>query len=206
VNKEKEVTKDASKVTGKKVSENKPSSESRKVSFGEKYRNRSKETVIVIGDSHVRGVGRCLERNSNMYTSKPYPGIRIEQVGDRLKQMGDKPDSQVVVVVGTNNLKSDGSVVMLDEYEDLIKTAQGLRYKKLSFASIPERKDVGDFHNSRRLGVNDGLKKMCAEKGVGFIEISNVRQHLGHDDLHLNYVGQDKVAYEIFTHCKQYSN
>jgi len=186
------------------VSGNIPASGSscdRKVSFSDKCKNRSKETVIVVGDSLVRGVGSCLEKDSNLFTSKSFPGMRLEHMDNQLKQIGEKPDSHVVLMIGTNNLKGEGSETILEKYEELIDAVKVLKYRKLSFVSIPERRDISDFQNSRRLGVNRRLEAMCAIKNVGFVDVSNVEELLGKDGLHLNFRGQDSVARDIFRHC-----
>ena len=68
--------------------------------------------------------------------------------------------------------------------------------------SIPERADISEFHNSRRLAVNKRLMQVCRANGVEFASISDVRNHLSSDRLHLNKKGQDVVARDIFNHCK----
>ena len=176
------------------------------VSFSEEFKNRSKETVIVVGDSLVQGIGSCLEKDSDLFTTRAFRGAKIEHLENQLKEMGEKPDSHVVVMVGTNNLKYDGSEEILGKYEKLMDTAKQLKYRKVSFVGILERRDVNSFQNNRRRGVNERLKNKCASKDIGFIEISNVEQYLAKDGLHLNYRGQDIAARKIFSSCKKYLN
>ena len=94
-----------------------------------------------------------------------------------------------MVMVGTNNIKSNGSEEMLKKYEELIDVAQSLKYQLLSLVSIPERQDVNSLQDSRKIGVNERLRNKYAVKTVGFIEIGSVKEHLGRDGLHLKYQG-----------------
>ena len=178
----------------------------KKVSFSEKYKGNDKETVILLGDSLARGVGCCLERDSHMFSSRAYPGARVENIEDKLKQLGSKPNSHVVVMAGTNNIKSDGSKILLDKYKSLIDEAEKMKFKKLSLVSVPSRTDLSNFQNSRRIGVNQSLSEICREKNVEFIELKDVTEYLSSDGLHLRFKGQDMVARQIFGHCKLHLN
>ena len=110
-------------------------------------------------------------------------------------------------MIGTNNLKSDGSEILLDKYEVLIREAEVHEFRKISLVSILNRTDIGEFHNSRRIGVNLRLVEMCKSKKIEFLEMSiDVRRHLSKDGLHLSWPGQDWVARRIFQHCKQHLN
>jgi hypothetical protein len=177
-----------------------------KVSFSEKFKSRGKETVLLVGDSMTRGIGSCLEKDSNLFSYETSSGAKIEDIENKLKHLGNKPETHLVVMVGTNNLKSDGSEIMLKKYEKLIGEAKSHQLRKISIVSILSRKDIGDFHNSRRIGVNSRLNGLCTESGVEFVEVSDVRKNLAVDGLHLNVRGQDLVARELFNHCKQHLN
>jgi hypothetical protein len=177
-----------------------------KVSFSEKYRNCSKETVLLVGDSLARGVGRCLEIDSHLFKASSFSGAKIEDISEGLSKLGDKPDSQVVLMVGTNNLQKDGSEVMIQKYEKLIKQAQRNRFKKISLVSILRRDDISEFTNSRRLGLNLRLKDICEKEGVDFIDHDLVTEHLGRDRIHLSRLGQDEIARIIFRRCKKHLN
>lgn len=177
-----------------------------KGSFGEKYKNKGKDTVIVQGDSLVIGIGSCLQKQSQMFDTVANPGAKIETIAEKLKVVGEKPDSHLVLMVGTNNLKVDGSEEMVAKYRNLISEAKRHKYRKISVVSIPDRADVGDFFNGRRTGVNRSLRKLCMDSGIEFLQISNVRNLLARDGLHLSPKGQDLVAREIFRHCRNYLN
>ena len=177
-----------------------------KVSLNDKHKSNGKGKVIVLGDSLVKGVGECLEHQSDMFSSRAYSGLRIEHTETKGTQLGDNPDSHLILMVGTNNLKSEGSELMAKKYVKVINEAKKHKFRKISVVSILDRTDVGDLYDSRRLAVNRRLKGICKENGVDFPWISDVRKHLSRDGLHLNRNGQELVSSEIFTYCKLYLN
>ena len=82
-----------------------------------------------------------------------------------------------------------------------------MKHRKVSIVNILSRVDVGEFHNSRRIGVNLRLAEKCISKQVEFVEVHiDTKCHLSQDGLHLNMIGQDFVGRKIFEHCKQRLN
>jgi len=177
-----------------------------KLSFGDKYKTRPRDTVLVIGDSLVRGIGKHLERDSNMFSSTSVSGARIEEITEKLKKTGDKPDTHLVAVVGTNNLVKDGTEVILDKYSELIRETKQHKYRKVSLVSIMRRNDLSSYNESKRVGLNIRIRELCTMNSVGFIDRDLISDHLSRDELHLSESGQDEVARTIFRHCKQYLN
>ena len=166
-----------------------------------KIKNKGK--VIVMGDSLAKGIGNSLERRSNEFEAQASPGAKIENITDKLKKFGEKPGNHLLLMVGTNNLVSDGSEILLDKYEKLLVEAKMQKYKSISMVSILDREDINEFYNSRRLGTNLRLPELCKKNGADFIQISRVNGMLGMDKLHLNFKGQDFVAREIIDYFSQ---
>ena len=180
------------------------------VSFSEKFKDKPKDTVLVLGDSMVRGMGSCMERDSGgeggMYRKLSYGGARIEDIDSKLGVIGDKPESHMVIVVGTNNLKKDGTELIMARFRSLISELRKYRYRKVSFVGILRRTDVSSYIDSKRLGINLRLQRLCVENEYGYVERDIVSGQLDRDGLHLNAEGQDVVARTIFRHCKQFLN
>lgn len=176
----------------------------RKQSFAEKFKDRASDTVVIIGDSLVRGVGAKLEQQSNMYTAASRGGARIENVTEEISQMKDKEDRHLVVLVGTNNVQKEGSVEIIEKYKTLIEVSKRIKSRKISICGIPRRVDLTSYQNSRRLGVNQQLKEICTKNDVEYIEYEPQNSRLARDGLHLNYLGQDELAGRIFSHCKTF--
>ena len=116
-------------------------------------------------------------------------------------------DSHIVIMVGTNNLKSDGTTMIMDKYSELIKTLKSKRFRKISFVEILARNDLSNYHNSKRLGMNIQLKELCRRNELEFLEIDIDRRFmLDSRGLHLNYRGQHKVARSIINHSVSFLN
>ena len=177
-----------------------------KLSFQDKHRNKRSDTVVLIGDSLTRGIGTCLEKDSNMYSKLSFSGARIEDIQSKLSIVGDKPNSHVVVVVGTNNIKQDGSEAVISKFESLVAEVKKHSYRKVSVVGILKRNDLNSYTDSRRIGTNLRLKKLCEDNNIGYIYKDIVIRQLSTDGLHLNEQGQDVIAREIFSHCKQHLN
>ena len=168
----------------------------------------------------ITGVGQKLESNSQMFSYDSVGGARIEDmdkklIGDDAVQFNE--DSHIVVMVGTNNLSRDGTVVIKKKYEGMLKTMSELKCRQRSIVGILRRARDGSYLNSKRLAVNENLKEMCKNLDVKyidpeyvytFVEQSKFRMSddaelgiLNSGGLHLNTWGQTEVAAALFKHC-----
>ena len=175
-----------------------------KISFAEKHRLRSGETVVVVGDSLVRGVGKELERDSHMFTTHSIGGARIETITKELDKFKDNDERHLIVLVGTNNIQNEGSEVLLDKYCELIKKCKTIKNRELTLVGIPKRFDLNRIQESRRVSVNNTLRDLCIANQVEFLGHEPPRDRLGWDGLHLNALGNDELASKIFAHCKYF--
>lgn len=87
--------------------------ESTGISFEQLTINKKKGTVLIIGDSLAREVGNHLQSQHSMFESHAFGGARIEDIAKKVEEDKEKDDSHVVVMVGTNNLKSDGTTMIM---------------------------------------------------------------------------------------------
>lgn len=186
-----------------------------RMSFSEKYREKDNQTVVMFGDSMLRGVGQKLERNSQMFSIKSVGGARIENITEILKETSIREDSHVVAVVGTNNLGSDGTEIIRSKYREMLKMLSEVKCKKVSVVGIFRRAKDDGYTESKRLAVNVCLSELCGEFKVEYIDPEVIyravsgsgpvqptrTQMLDRGGLHLNDWGQEKVAAFIFKHC-----
>ena len=175
-----------------------------KISFAEKYKNKAKDTMVLIGDSLTRGVGEKLERQSHMVTTMCRGGAKIENIAEEIGLMKDNEDRHVVVIVGTNNVQSETDETIVSKYKGLLEASKKVKHRKVSVVGIPRRYDLTGYQNSRRIGANARLKKMCFEQNIEFIECEPYRSRIAKDGLHLNFIGQNELAKTIFDHCKTF--
>lgn len=180
--------------------------EGNKISFRDKYKNRSPDTVVVVGDSLARGVGNALERDSNMFSKFAYGGAKIETVEEKIRDLDEYENSHVVLVVGTNNLMNDGTEAIMGKFESLINETKKHKFRKVSFLGMLKRQDLNSYTECKRIGLNLRLKKLCEANNIGYIYKDLVTEHFCKDGLHLSLFGQDDVARVVFRHCKSYLN
>lgn len=178
--------------------------ERKRPSFAEKFKNKPKDTMMLVGDSLTRGVGQKLSIDSHMVTTICRPGAHIEDITSEVSKLEKDRDRHLVLLVGTNNVKSDGSVGMLSKYKTLIEESKKMNNRKVSVVGIIRRSDLSNFENSRRLGVNKYLREMCKEHDVEYIEYEPANSRLAKDGLHLNHLGQEELGRQIFQHCRRF--
>ena len=133
-------------------------------------------------------------------------GAKIQDLQSIVGRIGDKPGSHMVVMAGTNNLKSNTYVEIMASYKKLISELKQHSYRRISMIGILRRKDVGGYLNSKRIGINLSLKDLCQANDICYLDRDITVGQLSNDGLHLSAVGQDEVAREIFRHCKKYLN
>ena len=175
-----------------------------KPSHAEKFKIKPKDTIVLLGDSLTRGVGAKLEYQSNMVSAICRPGARIDNVAEEISKLGDNVDRHVVLLVGTNDIKKEGSEIILSKFKNLIDESQKIKNRKVSVVGIPRRIDLDQFHNSRRIGVNTRLKEMCEALNGEFIEYEPIDSWLARDGLHLNHLGQNELGFKIYQHCGRF--
>jgi uncharacterized phage infection (PIP) family protein YhgE len=95
-----------------------------KISFAEKFKDKAKDTIVLVGDSLARGVGQKLEQQSHMVTTKSRGGARIEQVTEQIGLLQDNVDRHLVVLVGTNNVENDSSEAIRLKYRSLLEASK----------------------------------------------------------------------------------
>ena len=178
-----------------------------KISLGQVCKDK-KASVLLIGDSLARGVGCQLESQcQELFVSHAFGGARIEDISKKIEEVQVSDECHVVVMVGTNNLQSDGTAMIMDKYKELVNTLKAKRLRKASIVEILARRDLSNYNNSKRIAMNIQLKELCEKNEIEFLEVAVDRDSmLDSRGLHLNFSGQDKVARSIFKHSVRYLN
>ena len=173
-------------------------------SFADKFKEKAKDTIVLIGDSLARGVGAKLEQQSHMVTTKSRGGAKIENTAEQIGLLQDNGDRHLVILVGTNNIQNETSETIRLKYRSLLETSEKVNNRRVSVIGIPRRFDLSGYQNSRRIGANLQLEKMCRELDVEFITYEPYRSRIAKDGLHFNHIGQDELARKIFEHCRNF--
>lgn len=141
--------------------------------------------VIILGDSMVRNVGRCVEE-SVVYC---YPGIRVKQLTQQVDEINENPDV-VMVHVGTNDIHSSPtpSHIMEDMRKLVTKARNKFEGAKVVISGLIHRHDVDFKYIS---AVNSCLEWICKEMDMLFVD-GNVwikESDISGDGLHFNRKG-----------------
>src|SRR6266496_4581900 len=131
------------------------------ISFEQLCKDKKERTVLLIGDSLARGVGCHLKSQHGMFESRAFGGARIEHITKKVEEMKGLEESHIVVLVGTNNLKSDGTTMIMNKYKDLVNQLKAKRFRKVSILGILARNDLSNYNNSKRIAMNIQLKELC---------------------------------------------
>jgi hypothetical protein len=168
-------------------------------SFAEQCAAYKAGTVLLVGSSLARGVGQHLEAQNPMFDKLDFSGSRIEDIREKFAVLGDRPDCNIVVMVGTNNLERDRPDVMMKKYGELIDELKSHQYRAVSIVALLRR---GDWKLDGTIAaVNRRLKALCENRGIGFVEAQVDRNRmLAGDGIHLNWRGCECVARAIFKH------
>jgi hypothetical protein len=168
-------------------------------SFAEQCAAYKAGTVLLVGSSLARGVGQHLKAQNPMFDKLDFSGSRIEDIREKFAVLGDRPDCNIVVMVGTNNLERDRPDVMMKKYGELIDELKSHQYRAVSIVALLRR---GDWKLDGTIAaVNRRLKALCENRGIGFVEAQVDRNRmLAGDGIHLNWRGCECVARAIFKH------
>lgn len=144
--------------------------------------------VAVIGDSMVRHVSGPLA--SNGISTICRPGSRINQIADYLVGLPHAPADDVVIHVGTNDIRSSFSPYEIPRRLESLFHKVRARFPeiRLTFSGIVARRDIDfNFINT----VNKNIKRLCDSLGCAFIDCNGIisDNELGRDGLHFNRRG-----------------
>src|SRR5271155_3072040 len=178
--------KEARREVGKSAAERVPKS------FEELCKCKEEGSVIGFGSSMARGVGNHLHADNRMFGKLDFGGARIEDIKEKVGLVGDKPDSHMVFMVGTNNLEKDHAETIVRKYGELIGEIKKRKYKNVSMVGILARADKGrdqdwkEYIECKRFSVNLELEDLCKENNIEYIDAEiDTRCMLDWKGLHL---------------------
>ena len=80
----------------------------------------------------ARGVGNHLRAKNKKFDVRAFGGAKVEDIEGKIDSIGDKPERHLIVMVGTNNLTTDGTEILLKKYKELIEKLQAMRFRKIA--------------------------------------------------------------------------
>ena len=96
--------------------------------------------------------------------------------------------------LGTNNLKPNGSEVIMKKFEQLVVACKQVRSRRVTLVGIPNRFDLFGDEWNRRVLVNQQLKRLCELNQLEYLDYEPARSRLHDDGLHPNGRGQHELA------------
>ena len=108
----------------------------------------------------------------------------------KVEEIQVSDECHIVVMVGTSNLQSDGTAMIMDKYKELVNKLKAKRLRKASIVEILARKDLSKYNNSKRIAMNIQLKQLCEKNEIKFLEVAVDKDSmLDSRGLHLNFSG-----------------
>ena len=131
-----------------------------------------KRARVFVGDSIVRKTDRVLNKRDDVVVC--LPGAKIEAVTERVKNIvGSGKGGSVLVHVGTNNVKREGTTAIVRKYRQLVRTLKQTRVEQVILSGIlPVMGRRGHkYRNCRGMAINMLVQKLCREEEVGFVDL-----------------------------------
>ena len=156
----------------------------------------SKFTTLLIGDSMVKDIhGKKLAKAvGHRVVVKSFSGATAKAMRDYLKPNLELQPDEVVLHVGTNDLKAKNGKTSKEVAEaivDLAKQIEGSSEAQVIVSGLVTRKDK---LNDKVSEVNNHLTKFCRQNDWRFIEHNNINEKgLNRGGVHLNFAGNKRI-------------
>ena len=149
-------------------------------------------TTLLIGDSMIKNVqGTKLgEAVGHRVVVKSFSGATTKAMKDYLKPNLELSPDQVVLHVGTNDLKQKAPRHLADSIVDLARQIEKTSETAVAISELISRRDE---LNEAVKTTNKHLKSYCRQNGWNFIQHQNITEkELNRGGLHLNFKGNLK--------------
>jgi hypothetical protein len=154
-----------------------------------------KPVTVIVSDSMVKNVrGWELSNPIKKVIVKSFSGATTEDMEDYLKTVLRKEPGNLILHVGTNDLRSIGPAELAKSIQSLaINIEENSPNTSVSISAILPRKESQVSKNATL--VNNSLKLICSQHHWNFIEHKNIKQtHLNRGGIHLSKAGSDILA------------
>ena len=188
--------------TQRSATDRHPIRENRRSSNTVNTRNTpSKKSVIILGDSMTSNIqGKKLSRGAHV-VSKSFSGSTVEDMFDFSKPFTRRKPDEIILHVGTNNLRNEEPQQIAEKIVDLGNAIEReTPSTKVTVSSLILRKD-DDQLNRKVIKVNNSIRTFCNSKGWDFISNDNIDSDcINRGGLHLNGRGVYKLACNFREH------
>ena len=163
--------------------------------------------TVIVGDSMVKNVrGWDLSNQKNKVIVKSFSGATTEDMEDYLKPILRKEPKNLILYVGTNDLKAMEPAHLSNSIESLaINIEENSPNTSVSISALLRRKIVltyFTYYVSKNISlINNSLKSICCQHSWNFIEHRDIKKnHLNRGGVHLSKTGSDLLTNNFKLH------
>lgn len=190
-----------------KVKENEQTREAHKASEEiTAERQRTKETVVIAGDSIIKYVkGWEVSNTDRNVIVKSFSGATVNDMSDFLKPTARKQPDKLIIHAGTNDIRYSSPKEIAKKIIELAENfKKDCNDTEVIISSLVTRCDREEL-TTKVNETNNILKSSCLKKKLAFLDNSNIsRSHLNSRGLHLNREGssllQANFSYFLSSH------
>ena len=155
--------------------------------------------IIIAGDSIVKNIQGHKMAKHHRVTAKSFTGATVADMADYVKPILREKPNEIIVHVGTNDLKDHDPRQVANEILNLANTIVG-ECMKVSISSLTCR---NDFVNAKVGKVNKLLLSICHENEWSYIAHTNITsEDLLRGGLHLSGQGTKELAANFIKHIR----
>ena len=153
----------------------------------------NKPVTVIAGDSIIQNIRGWSLSKANKVVVKSFPGATTEDMEDFIKPILRKEPDNIIIHVGTNDVKAQEPRLTAEGIVNLALQIEGdAPNTNLTISGLTTRADDKEGNVSI---VNKILKKFCRQNHWNFIEHDNINQtHLNRGGLHLSKSGTALLA------------
>ena len=144
--------------------------------------------IAILGDSMIKGKNsRKLQHGlKQKVIVKTFPGAHVEDMTHYVKPTLASNPAEVILHIGTNDLKNKSPSTLLKTVDNLGETIMESKDVKLTLSEVITRCDDETLADKVNI-YNKLLANLCTERNWGLIKNSNIKKdHLNNYGLHLN--------------------
>ena len=152
----------------------------------------NESTTLLIGDSMIKNIQgtRLGKAVGHRVVVKSFSGATTKAMKDYLKPNLELSPDQVILHVGTNDLKSKEPQQVAGSVVDLARQIENSSDATVIISELVQRRD--GFNEAVKT-VNKQLKFYCRQNGWKFIQHQNISEkELNRGGLHLNFKGNQQ--------------
>ena len=164
----------------------------------------NRPTSVIVGDSMIKNVQGWKLSKQIRTVVKSFSGASVEDMVDYIKPTIKNQPDEIILHVGTNNLKKGNPREIAEKIVDLGHTISlQSPATAITLSSLITRKDNEELA-AKVKQVNSVLHKFAKQNEWNFVNNSNITdEHLNRGGLHLSQEGTKLLAQNYSNHIKE---